>query len=132
MLICDGSSDVCSSDLKATEVETERFKAEAEAPPPVAEEPLATALQIDNVRLELGYGLLSLINNPRERRLTDQIKALRRQLAIEMGFVLPSVRIQDNLQLPPNSYNIRIKEMEAGARERRPHMPQVEHKSAEL
>src|SRR3546814_18202013 len=89
---------------KATEVETERVKAEAEAPPPVAEEPIATALQIDNVRLELGYGLLSLINNPRERRLTDQIKALRRQLATEVGFVLASVRIQEHLQLPPHTY----------------------------
>src|SRR3546814_12385840 len=99
---------------KATEVETERVKAEAEAPPPVAEEPIATALQIDNVRLELGYGLLSLINNPRERRLTDQIKGLRRQPGIEEGFGMPSVRNQDNPKLPPNPYHIRHQETEAG------------------
>ncbi|MGH6620717.1 MAG: FHIPEP family type III secretion protein, partial [Alphaproteobacteria bacterium] len=83
-------------------------------------EPITAALQIDSIRLELGYGLLSLINNPQERRLTDQIKALRRQLAVEMGFVMPAVRIQDNLQLPPNQYIIRIKEIEAGAGELRP------------
>ena len=47
-------------------------------------------------------------------RLTDQIKALRRQLAGELGFVMPSVRIQDNIQLPANTYVIRVKEIEAG------------------
>ena len=90
------------------------------APPP--EEPIGAALQIDNIRLELGYGLLSLINNPSERRLTEQIKALRRQLASEMGFIMPAVRIQDNLQLPPNNYILRVKEIEAGNGELRPNM----------
>ncbi|MGH6915088.1 MAG: FHIPEP family type III secretion protein, partial [Geminicoccales bacterium] len=87
---------------------------------PVAEEPISNALQIDNVRLELGYGLLPLINNQGGQRLTDQIKALRRQLAQDMGFVLPSVRIQDNLQLPANSYVLRVKEIEAGRGDLRP------------
>ncbi|MEL0111957.1 MAG: flagellar biosynthesis protein FlhA, partial [Rickettsiales bacterium] len=90
------------------------------APPP--EEPIGAALQIDNIRLELGYGLLSLINNPSERRLTEQIKALRRQLAGEMGFIMPAVRIQDNLQLPPNNYILRVKEIESGNGELRPNM----------
>ncbi len=101
--------------------EHEEARAEEEkqaAPPP--EEPIGAALQIDNIRLELGYGLLSLINNPSERRLTEQIKALRRQLATEMGFIMPAVRIQDNLQLPPNNYILRVKEIEAGAGELRP------------
>jgi flagellar biosynthesis protein FlhA len=101
--------------------EAEETRAEEEkqtAPPP--EEPIGAALQIDNIRLELGYGLLSLINNPSERRLTDQIKALRRQLATEMGFIMPAVRIQDNLQLPPNNYILRVKEIEAGTGELRP------------
>ena len=79
-------------------------------------------LEIDNIRLELGYGLLAMINNAREPRLTDQIKALRRQLAGELGFVMPAVRIQDNLQLPTNNYVIRIKEIEAGSGELRPNM----------
>ena len=74
------------------------------------------------MRLELGYGLLSLINDQEGQRITDQIKALRRQLAQDMGFVLPSVRIQDNLQLPANSYVIRIKEIEAGRGDLRPNM----------
>lgn len=91
-------------------------------PAPVADEPISTALQIDAVRLELGYGLLSLINSSKGQRLTDQIKALRRQLASELGFVMPSVRIQDNLQLAANTYVIRIKEIEAGRGDLRPNM----------
>jgi flagellar biosynthesis protein FlhA len=93
---------------------------------PVAEEPIATALSIDLVRLELGYALLSLINTDQPgARMTDQIKGLRRQLASEIGFVMPSVRIQDNLQLPPNSYVIRIKEIDAGRGDIRPNMLMV-------
>ncbi len=97
-------------------------KATADAQAPVMEEPISTALQIDTIRLELGYGLLSIINSERGQRLTDQIKALRRQLATELGFVLPSVRIQDNLQLAANNYAVRIKEIEAGQGELRPSM----------
>ncbi len=104
------------------EVDKRDAQAAEKAAVPVAEEPIASALQMDSIRLELGYGLLSLINNPQERRLTDQIKALRRQLAIEMGFVMPAVRIQDNLQLPPSQYVIRIKEIEAGTGELRPNL----------
>lgn len=91
-------------------------------PATVAEEPIARSLSIDLVRLELGYALLGLINSEAGQRLTEQIKGLRRQLAGEMGFVMPAVRIQDNLQLPPNTYVIRIKEIEAGRGELRPGM----------
>jgi flagellar biosynthesis protein FlhA len=97
--------------------------AEATAVPAVPkDEPIASALAIDLVRLEMGYALLPLINDERTSRLTDQIKALRRQLASDMGFIMPPVRIQDNLQLPANSYVIRIKEIEAGRGELRPSM----------
>ncbi len=100
-------------------------KATADAQVPVAEQPISASLQIDLIRLELGYGLLGLISKERGVVLTDQIKALRRQLASEMGFILPSVRIQDNLQLPANMYVLRIKEIEAGRGEVRPNMLMV-------
>jgi flagellar biosynthesis protein FlhA len=91
--------------------------------PGVEEEPISSALRIDYLRLELGYGLLSLINNPNEgQRLTDQIKALRRQMASDIGFVMPSVRIQDNMQLSANMYTVRVKEIEAGEGDLRPNM----------
>ena len=89
----------------------------------IEDEPISSALRIDYLRLELGYGLLSLINNPVEgQRLTDQIKALRRQMASDIGFVMPSVRIQDNMQLSANAYVVRVKEIEAGEGDLRPNM----------
>ena len=94
-------------------------ESQAAAPAP-ADEPISTALHLDDIRIELGYGLLAMVNAPGGALLTDQIKGLRRQLANEMGFVMPAVRIQDNMQLPANSYAIRIKEIEAGEGEVRP------------
>lgn len=89
-----------------------KAKAAAMPAPMAAEPPPQEALRIDLLRLELGYGLLSLASGDAPR-LTEQIRNLRRSTAQEMGFVLPSVRIQDNLQLPPDSYVIRVKEIEA-------------------
>ncbi|WP_140984427.1 flagellar biosynthesis protein FlhA [Asticcacaulis tiandongensis] len=81
------------------------------------EESIAASLAIDEVKIELGLGLLTLINDLEAHRLTDQIKALRRTLAQEYGFVMPSVRLMDNMRLNSQGYTIRIKEMEAGAGE---------------
>jgi flagellar biosynthesis protein FlhA len=83
------------------------------------EQPITDSLRIDELKLELGYGLLSLVKEDENGsdRLTEQIKALRRQLAGELGFVMPPVRILDNMQLEPNAYKVRIKEVEAGAGE---------------
>ncbi len=86
------------------------------------EEPISSALQIDDIRIELGYGLLTLVNTPGATTLTDQIKGLRRQLANELGFVMPAVRIQDNMQLPANTYVVRVKEIESGRGELRANM----------
>ena len=89
----------------------------AAAPTEAPEEPISTALAIDDVKIELGYGLLSLINDVDGRKLTDQVRALRRTLAGDYGFVMPSVRILDNMRLPNQGYALRIKEMEAGTGE---------------
>ena len=95
-------------------------------PPPAAapvptEPPISDSLRIDMIRLELGFGLLALAGGDTPR-LTEQIKGLRRSIASEMGFVLPPVRIQDNMQLAADAYVIRIKEIEAGKGELRPNM----------
>ncbi len=104
--------------LKPQPTEAERAAAEAAAKPKEdVEEPIANILTIDEVKIELGYSLLSLINDLEGRRLTDQIRALRRSLAQEYGFVIPQVRILDNMRLPTQGYAIRIKEMESGAGE---------------
>ena len=78
------------------------------------EETVTDLLKLDDLKLEMGYALLALVNGEGQDRLTDQIKALRRQLAAELGFVMPSVRILDNVQLDANAYVIRVKEIEAG------------------
>ncbi|WP_417232384.1 flagellar biosynthesis protein FlhA [Brevundimonas sp.] len=91
-----------------------QMAAAAAGPREEVEEPIGTALTIDEVKIELGYSLLSLINDLEGRRLTDQVRALRRSLAQEYGFVMPSVRILDNMRLGTQGYAIRIKEMEAG------------------
>ena len=102
-----------------------RSKASREPPPAAVEvkatdgeeEPISTALAIDDVKIELGYGLLTLINDLDGRKLPDQIRALRRTLAAEYGFVMPAVRILDNMRLPNQGYAIRIREMDAGSGE---------------
>ena len=83
---------------------------------PSEEVPITDSLKIDELKLELGYGLLSLVkeDDTGTDRLTEQIKALRRQLATELGFIMPPVRILDNMQLEPNDYKVKIKEVEAG------------------
>jgi len=95
------------------QIVAETKTAAAKAPP--AEEPIASALKIDDLKIELGYALLPLVNSADgSDRLTEQIKALRRSLAVDMGFVMPAVRILDNVQLEANTYCIKIKEVEAG------------------
>ncbi|HEX2138484.1 MAG TPA: flagellar biosynthesis protein FlhA [Woeseiaceae bacterium] len=80
-----------------------------------AEEPITTALRIDDLKIELGYALLPLVNAADGNdRVTEQIKALRRSLAGELGFVMPPVRLLDNVALESNSYIIKVKEVEAG------------------
>ncbi|HZO47201.1 MAG TPA: flagellar biosynthesis protein FlhA [Xanthobacteraceae bacterium] len=102
-------------DKRKKQVVAEQVKtAEAVQAAPV-EEPISASLKIDDLKIELGYALLPLVNSPDGTdRLTEQIKALRRSLAVEMGFVMPSVRILDNVQLDANLYIIKIKEVEAG------------------
>src|SRR5262249_33839295 len=92
-----------------------------DTPEPItlADPPVTDALRIDMIRLELGYGLLSLAGGEAPL-LTDQIKGLRRSIAADIGFILPPVRIQDNMQLDANAYVIRVKEIEAGKNELRP------------
>jgi len=95
--------------LAAKQEETKTTDAEP------GEEPISASLKIDDLKIELGYALLPLVNSQDgSDRLTEQIKALRRALAIEMGFVMPAVRILDNVQLEANTYVIKIKEVDAG------------------
>jgi flagellar biosynthesis protein FlhA len=100
--------------LRAANREAAAKAAAPAAAAPAPEETPAQSLAMDDVRIELGFSLLPLINDVQGRRLTDQIKALRKTLAQEFGFVMPSVRILDNVQITPDHYSIRVREMDAG------------------
>jgi len=84
------------------------------------EEMIIQSLHIDYLKIELGYELLQMVDNNQEYKLTDQIKSLRKQIAQDLGFILPSVRIQDNVQLEPKVYVIKIKDIECGRGELKP------------
>ncbi|USI73265.1 flagellar biosynthesis protein FlhA [Sphingomonas morindae] len=91
--------------------------AEQQAAP---EEPIARTLSIDAVRIEIGYGLLPLVHDSTaEPRLDEQVRALRRQLANDFGFVLPAVRILDNLSLNAYDYVVYVKDTESARGELR-------------
>ncbi len=74
-----------------------------EGPPP------EQLLKLDTLELEVGYGLVALVDTSQGGDLLDRISAIRRQLAVELGFILPPVRIRDNMQLGPNEYRVKIK-----------------------
>ncbi len=109
--LAGGGAYFLTSTRRKAQVEAAEVLAKPAAP---TEEPIAQTLTMDLIRLELGYALLSLVKADGGHRLTEQIKGLRRQLATDLGFVMPAVRIQDNVQLSSNTYVIRLKEIEAG------------------
>ncbi len=73
------------------------------------EERVEDYLQVDPVELEIGYGLISLVDEARDGDLFARITNMRRQLAIDLGIVIPPVRVRDNLQLDPNDYVVKIR-----------------------
>lgn len=89
----------------------ERQAAEQEAKPaPV--EAVDTIAPLDAMGLEVGYGLIPLVDSAQGGELLLRIKALRRQLASEMGFIIPSIHIRDNLKLRPDEYTVLLKGIE--------------------
>jgi flagellar biosynthesis protein FlhA len=102
------------------EEETAAEAVAAQRAKPIPEAPIQESLAIDDIKIELGFGLLGFINETSGRKLTDQVKAVRRQIATEFGFVVPQVRIIDNLELQSEEYRILIKEVVAGKGKLRP------------
>ncbi len=98
---------------KEAEVVSEEEKAKEEAETPEEEvEKLATMIQVDPVELDLGYGLIPLVEEGKGGNLLAKVKAMRRQIALDLGIIVPPVRIRDNLQLPPNVYTILLQGVE--------------------
>ena len=89
----------------------ERESAE-ELPALPAEEVPEGVMPLDLMGLEVGYGLIYLVDASQSGELLQRIKALRKQMALEMGIIVPSIHIRDNLQLRPNEYSVLMKGVE--------------------
>ena len=90
-------------------IENRKKEDEAKAPTP---ERVESILPLDIMELEVGYELIPLVDADNNGELLDRIKSVRRQFALEMGFIVPPLHIRDNLQLKSNEYGILIKGVE--------------------
>jgi len=84
-----------------------------ELPAKAPEEPLEALLSLDPLELEVGYSLVPLVDTGQGGELLERIKALRRQMTVEMGFVVPPIHIRDNLQIKPGEYIVKLKGIES-------------------
>jgi len=87
-------------------------EAEEEPVMETAVESIESFLPLDSLELEMGYGLVPLVDAEKGGELLERIKALRKQMAVEMGFVMPSIHIKDNLQIKPGEYMVKLKGVE--------------------
>lgn len=100
-----GRSVIGTAQKKQEAEEAELEEASEETSP----EEVESLLPLDMLELEIGYGLIPLVDNKTQGNLLERIRSLRRQFAVEMGLVMPSLHIRDNLELKPNEYAVCIK-----------------------
>jgi flagellar biosynthesis protein FlhA len=94
---------------KETESDLMEMEEEVEQDEMKSPESVVNLLNVDPIEFEFGYGLIPLADTNQGGDLLDRIVMIRRQLAIELGLVIPVVRIRDNIQLQPNEYRLKIK-----------------------
>lgn len=80
-------------------------------------ENVVSLLQVDPIELEFGYGIIPLADVNQGGDLLDRVVMIRRQLALELGMIVPIIRLRDNIQLPPNKYQIKIKGVDVASGE---------------
>ncbi|TQR07739.1 flagellar biosynthesis protein FlhA [Psychrobacillus soli] len=89
--------------------EIEEYEEEVATDTMKSPENVINLLNVDPIEFEFGYGLIPLVDTAQGGDLLDRVVMIRRQLALELGVVIPVVRIRDNIQLQPNEYRIKIK-----------------------
>lgn len=94
--------------------EEKRISEEPAAKATAKEERVEDYLHVDPMELEIGYGLIQLVDAKQGGDLLDRITMIRRQLATELGIIIPPIRIRDNIQLKPNEYRIKIRTILVG------------------
>ena len=96
-------------DVKVEEIEEETNADETAAEEIRRPENVVSLLQVDPIELEFGYGIIPLADVNQGGDLLDRVVMIRRQIALELGTVVPIIRLRDNIQLNPNQYIIKIK-----------------------
>lgn len=81
-------------------------------PKPAAQEQLESLLKLDEISVEVGYGLIPLVDQKQGGQMLPRIRALRRHLATELGFIVPAIHITDNMRLKPREYVLRLRGVE--------------------
>jgi flagellar biosynthesis protein FlhA len=114
ILVAGGLAGLGYSQIKSAKLKSETATASSAAraaskPISAAPESVMPLLNVDVLELEIGYGLMPLVDAATGGDLLDRITLIRRQTAIELGLVIPSVRIRDNLQLKTNEYAFKLK-----------------------
>lgn len=99
---------------KVTLHEESEVAAQAEVAEIKKPESVYSLLHIDPIELELGYGLIPMVDSKQGGDLLDRVVMIRRQCATELGIVVPPIRIRDNMQLPPNTYVLKLKGVPLG------------------
>jgi flagellar biosynthesis protein FlhA len=89
--------------------EQKKLEEAQKIPAPLAPESVESLLSLDRLELEVGYGLIPLVDEEQNGELLNRIRAIRRQFATDSGFIVPPLRIRDNLQLKPGEYRLLIK-----------------------
>ncbi|WP_320043917.1 flagellar biosynthesis protein FlhA [uncultured Desulfobacter sp.] len=97
--------------------EIEKAETQAQEETPGKPEDVDHLLRLDTMELEVGYGLIPLVDKQQDGTLLGRIKAIRRQFATEMGIIVPPIHIRDNLNLSPAQYRLMIKGVEAAGSE---------------
>lgn len=103
------SGRVIANRIEITEIEEEANEDEASADEIRRPENVSSLLQVDPIELEFGYGIIPLADTNQGGDLLDRVVMIRRQVALELGCVVPMIRLRDNIQLKPNQYIIKIK-----------------------
>ena len=103
------SGRMMDKQIRVESIEEEVSEAETEAEEIRKPENVVSLLQVDPIELEFGYGIIPLADVNQGGDLLDRVVMIRRQIALELGTVVPIIRLRDNIQLNPNQYIIKIK-----------------------
>ncbi|HAN10592.1 MAG TPA: flagellar biosynthesis protein FlhA [Clostridiales bacterium] len=111
-VLCILGASAMDKNLKRRSIETEISTEDVEVEEIRKPENVISLLQVDPIELEFGYGIIPLADANQGGDLLDRVVMIRRQIALELGTIVPIIRLRDNIQLNPNQYIIKIKGIE--------------------